>query len=250
MESLVPRLGVVLTAVRDLRAARSDDPVDLVVLRQTLHNPPREAGARSIASSIQERFPDAAVIPYVWHLVSHGPQDGLWGEGTRTLAGEPQRFCRLQDTPEVAAAWQITLQIAGVFGASQVVLRTPPGLTPGAIGEARLRAFATARAAEGIELLWESDGLWDEPTITRLTRELGMYAIAPALSATGRPPKKIPPRRWLRVDGLGGRRDLRAGPAEGLAMLLEAAEEPTTVLFAGPRAFENLRVFRRVLELG
>lgn len=57
MESLVPRLGVVLTAVRDLRAARSDDPVDLVVLRQTLHNPPREAGARSIASPFRSASP-------------------------------------------------------------------------------------------------------------------------------------------------------------------------------------------------
>src|SRR5687768_10643248 len=124
----MPRLGVILQDEHALRAARpsrpapspegadSDDeavdPVELVVLRSTLLNPPRAAAARGLAEHVRGIHPNAVMVPYVWHLVSHAESDGLREAATRSLPGEARRFGHLQDTPEVQAAWEVSLRCA------------------------------------------------------------------------------------------------------------------------------------------
>lgn len=246
----MPRLGVILPDEHALRVAKPDDPVDLVVLRSTLLNPPRAAGARSLATSLRAVHPDANLVPYVWHLVTHGPQDGLREAGTRSLPGEPGRFGHLQDTPEVQAAMDVTLRCAEEMGAKTLLLRTPPSFTPGAINQARLAAFVEARAKEGIELVWEADGLWEPAATQALARKLGFTTLVPAFDGTGRPIAQDYERRWLRVDSAGPTERLRGALAEGLAYALEAKDalETTTILFAGPRGYANLRAFARSLD--
>ncbi|HEY8378790.1 MAG TPA: hypothetical protein VIK91_20000 [Nannocystis sp.] len=260
----MPRLGLILHDEHALRAHRparagasaggdddeTVDPVELVVLRSTLLNPPRAAAARALAEQVRAVHPRAALVPYVWHLVTHGERDGLREAGTRTLPGEPHRFGHLQDTPEVQSAWDVTLRCAREMGSSTVVLRTPPSFTPGTVNQARLAAFAAARAAEGIQVVWETDGLWEPAATLALARKLDIVTLVPAFEGTGRPVEQSYERRWLRVDGVGATERLRGALAEGLAHALESkgALADTTVLFAGPRALSNLRAFARALE--
>lgn len=255
-----PKLGVLIQEEKALSAARETDPVSLVVLRSTLVNPPRAAAARALAERIRGLHPDAAIVPYAWHLVTHGPEDGVRELGTRALPGEPRRFGHLQDTPEVHEAWQTTLrcarELAGAEGPLRVVLRTPASFTPGNVGHARLAAFAAARAAEGVELVWEAEGLWEPAQTLALARKLGMQTVVPAFDGTGRPFAGSLERRWLRVDGAGPTDRLRGVLAEALAYALEGAEQADDaaaagpiVLFGGPRAYANLRSFARELEL-
>ncbi len=248
-----PKLGVLINEEKALSAARETDPVALVVLRSTLINPPRAAAARSLAERVRAIHPQAALVPYVWHLVSHGAEDGVRELGTRALPGEARQFGHLQDTPEVREAWQTTLRCAQEFAAKQVVLRTPASFTPGAVGHARLTAFAAARAAEGIEVVWEAEGLWEPAQTLVLARKLGLQTIVPAFDGTGRPFSGTLERRWLRVDGAGPTDRLRGVLAESLAFALEGAEaadeDGPMVLFAGPRAYANLRSFARELAL-
>lgn len=248
-----PKLGVLINEEKALSAARETDPVALVVLRSTLINPPRAAAARTLAERVRGLHPEAALVPYVWHLVSHGAEDGVRELGTRALPGEARRFGHLQDTPEVREAWQTTLRCVQEFAAKQVVLRTPASFTPGSLGHARLTAFAEARAAEGIELVWEAEGLWEPPQTLALARRLGMQTVVPAFDGTGRPFAGSFERRWLRVDGAGPTDRLRGILAEALAFAVEGAEEAAedgpVILFAGPRAYANLRSFARELAL-
>lgn len=246
----MPRLGVILPDEHALRVAKPDDPVDLVVLRSTLLNPPRAAGARSLAASVHAVHPEAALVPYVWHLVTHAPGDGLRESGTRSLPGEAHRFGHLQDTPEVHAAMDVTLRCAEEMSAKTLLLRTPPSFTPGTVNQARLAAFAEARAKEGIELLWEADGLWEPATTQALARKHGFKTLVPAFDGTGRPIAQNYEHRWLRIDSAGPTERLRGALAEGLAYALEDKDalETTTLLFAGPRGYANLRAFARTLD--
>jgi len=243
-----PKLGILASDEKALNAARESDPVSLVVLRSTLLNPPRAAGARAVAQQIHNVHPRASLVPYVWHLVSHGPEDHLRELATRALPGEPRRFGHLQDSPEVREAWQTTLRCAQEFSATRVVLRTPASFTPSTTNQARLAAFVEARAAEGIELVWEAEGLWEPAQALSLARKLGMQVILPAFDGAGRP--YAPPamgglaHTWLRVDGAGPTSRLRGVLAEALAHTLSIADAADPVLlFAGPRAHANLRAF-------
>lgn len=245
----MPRLGVILPDEHALRAARPDDPVDLVVLRSTLLNPPRAAGARTVAEHVRAAHPQAHIVPYVWHLVTHAHDDGLRDGATRSLPGEARRFGHLQDTPEVAAAWEISKRCAEEMQTDTLLLRTPPSFTPGAINQARLAAFVEARAAEGLKIVWETDGLWEPAATLALARKLDIQTVVPAYEGTGRPIAQSYERRWLRVDGAGPTEKLRAALAEALIYALESAEalDDATILFAGPRAHANLRAFARTL---
>lgn len=248
-----PKLGVLLNEEKALSAARETDPVALVILRSTLINPPRAAAARALAERVRGIHAQAALVPYVWHLVSHGPEDGVRELGTRALPGEPRKFGHLQDTPEVREAWQTTLRCAQEFGAKQVVLRTPASFTPGSVGHTRLATFAAARAAEGVEVVWEAEGLWEPAQTLVLARKLGLQTIVPAFDGTGRPFTGTLERRWLRVDGAGPTDRLRGVLAESLAFAVDGAEssadDAPVILFAGPRAYANLRSFARELAL-
>ncbi|MCB9566770.1 MAG: hypothetical protein H6710_06075 [Myxococcales bacterium] len=244
-----PRLGIVINDDnKALRVARHDDPVDLVVLRSTLINPPRAAAATRLREMISGVHPEAEIIPYIWHLVSHGPSDGLREHGSRSLPGEARAFGLLQESEEVRQAWAIVRACAEGLGATKMVLRTPASFTPGATYRERLRRFAEARAAEGLGLVWEAEGLWEPAMTLPLARELDIETLIPAFDGTGRPFKGTLERRWLRVDGAGATTRLRPALAEALAIVVDELEdEEVTILFAGPQSYANLRSFAETL---
>jgi len=258
----MPRLGLILQDEHALRAARAPqtrpeadadeaaDPVELVVLRSTLFNPPRAAAARALAEHVRALHPNATVVPYAWHLVSHAASDGLRASSTRTLPGEAHRFGHLQATPEVQSAWEVSLRCAREMGSPAVILRTPASFTPGTQNQARLAAFAEARAAEGLQVVWEIDGLWEPATTLALARKLDIQTLVPAFEGTGRPIAQSFERRWLRVDGAGATERLRGALAESLVFALANADalDDATILFTGPRAHANLRAFARSLD--
>ncbi len=244
-----PKLGILASDEKAFHAARESDPVSLVVLRSTLVNPPRAAGARAVAENILRQHPRANLVPYVWHLVTHGPEDHLRELASRSLPGEPRRFGHLQNTPEVQEAWQTSLRCAQAFGAKQMLLRTPASFTPSSTNQARLAAFVEARAAEGIELVWEAEGLWEPAQTLALARKLGMQTVVPAFDGAGRPHTGDFERRWLRVDGAGPTSRLRGILAESLSYAMASAGVTAPVLFAGPRAYANLRAFATELAI-
>ncbi len=243
-----PRLGILIADEKALRAARPEDPVDLVVLRSSLVNPPRAAGAAKLRARFRSLHPEAAVHPYIWHLVSHGPKDGLRELGSRSLPGDPRSFGLLQDSAEVRAAWESTKRCADALGSNVVVLRTPASFTPGGIYRQRLRRFVEERAAEGLEIVWEAEGLWEPPATLAMARELGITTIVPAFDGTGRPFKGKLERRWLRIDGAGPTTHLRPALSDALLLALDESDIQTTLLFGGPRGYANLRAFARAID--
>lgn len=141
-------LGLLLNQ-HNARSRKSADPrVELVLLERTLLDPPRAAAAKRWASQIRRAYPAAQLVPYVWHLISHGPEERMGERTTRTLTGPPHLFGGVQDSPQTRQAWEVTRLLVEAMDASSVALRTPPSVTPGALGRARIRAFVEARRTE------------------------------------------------------------------------------------------------------
>lgn len=218
--------------------------VDVVLLERTLFEPPRASAAGRWATQVRRLFPNAEVIPYAWHLLSHGPDDGLRGLSSRTLEGEPHRFGSLQDSDEVARAWEAVRPCYDALGAKRIVVRTPASLTPGALGRKRLQGFVEKRRADGFEIVWEPEGLWAPAEACAFAASLNITAMGPAFVA-GRPNTDEDPEvlydrgAWLRVDAMGRRPRLSADQLDALADHLDVVPNATLV-FAGPRALANL----------
>ena len=238
-------LGLLLTQ-HNARVRKQPDPrVELLLLERTLLDPPRAAAAKRWASQIRRAYPEAQLLPYVWHLVSHGPEERMAERTTRTLVGPPHLFGGVQDSPQTRQAWEVTRLCLEALEASTVVLRTPPSVTPGALGRARIRAFVEARRTEaGVQVVWEPEGLWEPPVAAAFAREIGAPLLLPAF-AGGRALRNedgdglVVPGAWLRVDGSGPRQAIHGGMVDDLLDHAETAES-TVLVFTGPRAHANL----------
>lgn len=240
----------------NVRRARVEPAVGLLLLERTLYEPPRAAACRRWAERLRYVFPQAELAAYAWHLVTHGAADGLRGTSSRTLPGEPQRFGSLQPTPEVEQAMAIVRTTLEALGTDTLVVRTPPSLAPGAIGRSRLQAFFTGPAA-GLRVIWEPQGLWEPIEAAAVAAQVpapGARLLLPAFEG-GRPSFAGDDRQvlvsrdaWLRVDPAGPRRTLNGGQID--ALVDHAAEEPGSVyVFTGPRALSNLRAVADALGL-
>jgi hypothetical protein len=243
----------ILLSADNARGDKPDERIGLVLLERTLLDPPRAAATARWCARVKQRFPAARLVPYVWHLVSHASEDGLRERSTRRPAGDDHAFGGLQPTPEVQRAWEVTRLAAQACGASEIVLRTPPSLTPGGLGRKRIREFVAARASEGLATIWEPEGLWEPADALAFAGELGITALVPAFEG-GRPRSTEPggatlvgAAAMLRVDGTGPRARVDARQVDALAEHLEV-HPSTTVVFAGPRALANLGELER--ELG
>lgn len=237
--------GVLLSDNNGRRQRQPMPQVGLVLLERTLFEPPRASAASRWATHVRRLFPNADVLPYAWHLLSHGPDDGLRGLSSRTLEGSPHKFGSLQDSDEVRRAWEAVRPCYDALGAKRIVLRTPASLTPGAIGRKRLQAFVERRKEEGLDIVWEPEGLWSPAEASALASSLGITVMGPAFVA-GRPnteadePEVLYHRNtWLRVDAMGRRPRLSADQLDALADHVDV-QPASTMIFAGPRALANL----------
>lgn len=240
-----PALGVLLSDSNGRRQRHPLPDVSFVLLERTLFEPPRAGAASRWASHVRRLFPNATVVPYAWHLISHGPDDGLRGLSSRTLEGAPHKFGGLQATDEVRRAWEAVRPCYEALGAKHIIVRTPTSVTPGPVGRKRLATFVEARKQEGYDVIWEPEGLWSAAEARALAKELGITVLGPAFVA-GRPnvepedPQTLYHRDcWLRVDAMGKRPRVSADQLDALADHLDLHPK-TTLIFAGPKALGNL----------
>lgn len=245
-------LGLSLSG-ENARAGAPDPRVAIVLLERTLFEPPRLAAMQRWAGAIRRRFPQAELVPYVWHWISHAREDGLRTRAARRPAGADHELGALLASEAATQAWEITRLCVQATGSTRVVLRTGTSLTPGALGRKRLRAFVEARRAEGLGVIWEPEGLWESETARELARELDITLLCPAFEG-GRPRYEragddvlVARDVWLRADGAGASRRIDAGAIDALAMHIDAAPD-TTVVFTGPRALQHLGALHAQLD--
>ena len=245
MNEATIRLGVVLDDETQLGAARRDDPIDVVLLRSTFLNPPRASATRRLGERIREHHGDVEVIPYAWHVLTHEASDGVVVGANRSLGATRDPHGHLREGDAGEQAWIVTKNCAEALGASRVVLRTPPSFSPGSLSRRRFTNFVAKLGPEDPKLVWEPEGLWSAASASAFASPLGVEVLAPAFGMTGAL-LEFDGASWLVVSGSKDAR-MRSSHAEILAH--ELIDGPSlTVVFDGPRAYANVRVFARALE--
>lgn len=245
-------LGIVLSERNAVRA-KPDPRVGLVLLERTFYDPPRRAAMVRWTSMVRRNFPNAAVVPYAWHLVSHGPEDGTREHATRTLNAQPRAIGSLQDTPETRQAYEVTEICREAVGSDRIALRTPPSITPGAMGRRRVQAFVEARTKEGVGVIWEPSGLWEPAEALAVGRQLNAKVVLPAFEG-GRPRYDdensltlVGAGAWLSVAPIGARQNLGGDQVD--ALVDHASEHrDATIIFSGRRALPALRTVAEALS--
>lgn len=245
-------LGIVLAEGHAIRS-QPEPRVGLVLLERTFYDPPRRAAMVRWVDEVRRAFPAAELVPYAWHLVTHGPEDGAREHATRTLSGPAYKFGSLQATAQTEQAWEVTQICREVCGSDRVVIRTPPSLTPGALGRRRLAKFAQTRKVEGVDLIWAPSGLWETPEAMAVGREIAANVMLPAFEG-GRPRYAaegsldlVHPDAWLGVTTVGARQNLSGDQVDALTDHL--FEHPDAVLiFSGRRSLGALRAVVEALE--
>lgn len=239
------QLGVLLNPSNGARRGRTVQGVDLLMLERTLIDPPRAKAAGTWAAELRRSFPGAQLLPYLWHLISHMPDEGLREQGSRSLEGPASAFGGLQPTPQNEQAWDSMRPCIAALGAEAIVVRTAVSVAPGPVGKKRLTAFIEARRAEQVRVVWEPEGVWEPRDAVAFGTTVQTHVLTRAFSA-GRPNYASegsdligPPQSWLRVDGLPGRP--RLNPDQLAALATHAETTPDAVIvFAGPMALANL----------
>jgi hypothetical protein len=236
---VTPTLGLILGDANVHRLKSAADDVQLLLLERTLLDPPRAAAAARWGEMLRQQFPNAELLPYVWHLISHAVEDGLRDRGSRGLAGDPHTFGGLQPTPQNDQAWNAFEQCVEALGAKRVVLRTPISITPGALGRRRIRAFVDKHRDCGF--VWEPQGLWTPSEAAGFAKDVPLTLLHPAFEG-GRPIDDVDDDAWLRVDPVGRHAKLGGAQLDALADRLDALDgRGAVIVFSGPHALTNLR---------
>lgn len=231
MRPLVPELGVLLADHRIPRLARETDPVDRIVFRGSLIDPPRAAAGRAIGERFSVLHPQAKRATYVWQVCTHPPADRV----ASTRKGIDGGTGLLAEGPAFDHGLKASRTAARALGADTLVLNTPPSFSPSAVHRRALVQFAE-RVQSAVA--WQASGLWEAEEVRRICTDLGWTAVERAFTATGRP-ASFGDGSWIVVEGhdrLGGRAEL----------LVDATDDSDClILFEGRFAYGNLRAVSR-----
>ena len=236
-----PQFGVVLDQENGLRPARSDDPVSIVVLRSCFLNPPRAASARKLAGRIKQIHSNAEIIPYAWHYLTHERTDGIQSRGSRSIPGSSSGFGHLKETPEAKHAWSVTMTCAEAFSSRKILIHTPASFSPSSVYRKRLLEFTAAH--DNFKFVWQPSGLWTAAEAAYFTKDSEIEVLGPAPSPSEHPAHEKG-SHWILIPGAKDAR-FSGTQAEILADSLIESKNSPTILFSGPKAYSNLRTFKR-----
>ncbi|RMG99814.1 MAG: hypothetical protein D6705_02035 [Deltaproteobacteria bacterium] len=230
-----PPAGIVFSHPEQLARARGLDGLSWVFARNFLLDLPRAAAARRLAERVAKVAPSATFVPYVWHLVSHGADDPLSGRGSRRPAGAPENFGGLRDTPEVSTALSAQLESTRAAGADAWCLTTPPSISPGAAGRARLARFFEYSRNLGLTVFWQPEGVWtpDEAAACLPPGDRLLWPVGPLEGHADLPPGALALVRPRRP---------RLRPAEIDAIVERSGPG---VVFGGPHAVSAAAAYLR-----
>jgi len=147
----------------------------------TFYQLPSERLAERWRSSVPPGFEFAI---RAWQAITHRAASPTYRRLREPLAGNPERYGAFQPSPEVDVAWERTLAVARVLGASTVVCQCPASFAPSDEHVENLRRFFAAASRDRLRLVWEPRGAWDATLVGELCAELDLiHGVDPFVTA-------------------------------------------------------------------
>lgn len=139
----------------------------------------------SLAEKWRREAPDEfAFTMKVWQLVTHRSDSPTYRRLTEELPGSRDAYGDFQDTWEVRAAWERTLEWARALRTPILVFQCPRSFRPTAESVANLRSFFGDVERDDMRFVWEPRG-WPDELVGDLCRELDLvHCVDPLIDDT------------------------------------------------------------------
>jgi uncharacterized protein YecE (DUF72 family) len=148
-----------------------------VEVQQTFYQPPGPPVLRRWREGVPSGFRFALKA---WQLVTHPPSSPTYRRLRTPLTGPPEAYGWFRPTPQVAQAWEATLDAARLLAAEVIVLQCPASFRPEPAHIEWLRSFASSVQRDGFVLAWEPRGAWPAQLVAALCGELALsHAVDP-----------------------------------------------------------------------
>ncbi|HEX2294170.1 MAG TPA: DUF72 domain-containing protein [Actinomycetota bacterium] len=153
----------------------------VVEVQRTFYQLPR----LSLAQKWRREAPDEfAFTMKAWQLVTHRCESPTYRRVTEELPGSAAAYGDFQDTYEVNAAWERTLDWARALEAPIVVFQCPKSFRPTVVSVRNLRSFFERVERAGIAFVWEPRG-WPGELVAGLCEELDLvHCVDPLVDET------------------------------------------------------------------
>jgi uncharacterized protein YecE (DUF72 family) len=151
----------------------------VVEVQQTFYDPPARA---TLARWKSEAPPDFEFTMKAWQVITHRGTSPTYRRLVSPFSDEQRAEAGgFRLTPTVLAAWDRTLECAGILGATVILFQCPAAFRETPENVAAMRAFFDAIARpEGVVLAWEPRGQWNDATVRTLCRDAGLiHAVDP-----------------------------------------------------------------------
>jgi uncharacterized protein YecE (DUF72 family) len=157
------------------------DRFRMVEVQESFFDPP---GDRTLLRWRRQAPEGFAFTILAWQLITHPPTYGGYRRIRRSwdrAAGE--RFGSFQPTEQTRWAWEATERAARILDARAIVFRTPASFTPTRRNRENLERFFASVERGPCHLVWEPDGMWQEPETGDLCEECGLIlSVDPLVS--------------------------------------------------------------------
>lgn len=221
----------------------------LVELQSTFYQPPPLG---TVARWRSEAPPSFRFAVKAWQVITHPHSSPTYRRmRRRPSSDDPAGYGGFQQSPEVQRAWRVVQAVSAALRAPAILFQCPPSFHCNSETAGRLQAFlrgARTEAGDGVALVWEPRGDWDEGLVRDLCQDLGLTHCVDPLVAS----PVAGEIAYFRLHG-GAHYRHRYSDAE-LARLrdicreqLAAGRSPVYVLFNNMAMADDARRFQRLL---
>lgn len=178
-----------------------------------------------------------------WQLITHEPTSPTYRRLRFKIAsGKERHYGSFKPTEEVFAAWEATRRFALGLRAEMVLFQCPASFAPLERNKKNMARFFRGLRRDGLTLIWEPRGRWEDKEIMELCGELDLVH--------GVDPLKRPPLygrlRYFRLHGMAGYRSRY--DKRDLQRLREMCHGEVYCFFNNSFMFEDAKRFLRLLR--
>ncbi len=153
-----------------------------VEVQETFFDPPRERTLARWRRQVPENF---VFTLRAWQLITHPSTYPGYKRIQRSLdLGDKERFGSFLPTEEIKWAWDIVRKSAEILNARAILFHTPASFTPTQKNRENLIRFFSSIQRGPCQLVWQSEGLWEEEDVETICKDLDLIAAVDPLIST------------------------------------------------------------------
>ncbi len=213
----------------------------LVEVQQTFYQPPQMSTLNKWADEAPEGF---EFTVKAWQVITH-PCSSPTYRRLKKGPGRAENYGFFRNTPEVAEAWDRTLEAVQVLRARLILFQTPPRFNPSENNILNMKSFFAKTKKDNLVFLFEPRG-WPWQKTLEVCRLIGLVPVVTEKVLEGPLPDRL---LYIRLHGRQNYRyKYTKDDLTGLKSIVESFQGPVYVLFNNLHMYEDALRFKEMVE--